>query len=507
MRDSRSRSRGRSHAGRRDASAQRLPILPLLILAGLLLLAPSVLLADEPSGGTDGGQPSGDQGSGGAAAGQPTTPPPAAAEPKKEESFMDKYENRKPLFGTYGKWIQHMEKMLLGADIWGNSATAPQGFLLATLGWGTMRPVDRFDKHRKMIDILPVLSFEDPFRPDIPHSGRFFNFDFGIHGKANGYGVGGLYGVTDRIQIGVMTQFMSTEVWLHPIFQPGTVDYLGIATLDDMLKMLNLLGRPSPKMKYRSHDIELGSLGLDPGDTTVSVTWNYFRTSWFSTAGTLNINVPTAHKAAPNSNLTFGLGPDFDTGAGAWGIGASIPLDFRAQKLANWLSFGITGEGMIFFQDARKSPKFLPINKDVWDYYKAQGVDVDFFQDLTDMHKFYYYTPGPWAAITASIGLGPASISYRHGFGGAATYRSNSPGFNKMIDVIGLVGYGDDGKLIFSMTLPLTPLYIPGAAMFRFEYQTDGRNALIFRDRFMAGIGFGIPLNPPERYRMKRTAQ
>ncbi|MCL4234087.1 MAG: hypothetical protein KJ042_06175, partial [Deltaproteobacteria bacterium] len=141
-------------------------------------------------------------------------------------------------------------------------------------------------------------------------------------------------------------------------------------------------------------------------------------------------------------------------------------------------------------------------NQDVKDYLASQGVDVNIFPDLSDIAGTYGYTPGPWFAAQAGIGMGPLSIAYRHGFAGAATYRTNSEGLKTLIDEIGLVGYGDDGKVVVNMIAPLTPLFIPGLLSFNFEYATDGRNALIFRDVYTIGVGLGFPLAVPDRYKM-----
>jgi len=134
----------------------------------------------------------------------------------------------------------------------------------------------------------------------------------------------------------------------------------------------------------------------------------------------------------------------------------------------------------------------------------AQGVELDFLPDLSDMDAHYYYQPPPWVAASGGIGAGPISVTYRHGWGFEAAFQSNSPGFRKMLDEIGLVGTGDDGKVIVAATIPLTPLYIPGLIQLRTEYQTDGRNNIIFRDIYQAGIGFFIPIAPPDRYKVPK---
>lgn len=405
--------------------------------------------------------------------------------------------NSESVFKRYARWLKYYEKLALEElDLWGNSATIPQGFLVPMFGWGTMRPYGRFDENRELVPLLPVLSFPDPWGS----RGKFLEFDFNIKGRGNAYFLSAMYGITDRLMAGISTQFVVMEVMIKPEFTPGTIDKLGIATLDDFYRLMEELGRPRPKTRYKTE-------GVDWGDTILSTTWNYYRTSWFSTAITGNINVPTAHQADPNKNLIFGLGPDIDTGYGAWGVGATIPFDFRAPKLVKWASFSITGEGFYFFPAKRKSPDFLPIDQDVRDYLESQKVEMDLFQDLTDMDEYYYYTPGPWAAVSAGFGIGPLSIAYRHGWGWSAKFESNSPGFEKMVDYIGLAGEGDDGKIIASLSIPLTPIYIPALAQLRFIYVTDGRNTIVFRDQYGAGIGFFVPLNVPERYKYKKGSE
>jgi|GEM_PF-3449603 len=486
-----------------DTTVRRLRLLARLlfllsILSVLFLGTSTVLAADEEDSGEDDADSSEDSEDDQEDAdlldedqeaedAVPLAEVPAEVEQKPE---------KKPLFGRYGRWLKRAEKMAMEElDLWGASSTVPQGFLVGLAGWGTMRPFQRFDQDRKLVDILPILSFDDPFHDE----GKFFKFDFNISGKGSALLASFMYGITDHLTVGVSTNFMVVEIKVDPIFTPGTVDYIGVSTLDEFYVVLEALGRPRPKTRYKTD-------GVDCGDTVLNLTWNYFRTDYFSTAVTGNVFLPTSHRADPNSNLTFGLGPDIDTGYGAWGVGMNVPLDFRLPKPVKWVSFSITGEGAYFFRSTRKSPDFLPIDTDVRDWIEAQGVDVDFFQDLTDMGSTYYYTPGPWAAVSGTLGVGPVSVTYRHGWGWEASYDSDSEGFKKMIDFIGLVGNGDDGKLIFSVSLPLTPIYLPALAQFRFEYQTDGRNTLVYRDIYGAGIGFFIPLAPPERYKLSKRS-
>jgi len=407
-------------------------------------------------------------------------------------------EGKDSLFKRYKCWLKHHESVLLGADLWGASATIPQGYLVGAFGWGTMRPYGRFDENRELVPLLPILSFPDPWGSE----DKFLEFDFNIRGSGNAYFLSAMYGITDRLMAGVSTGFVTTEIKLDPKFTPGTIDKIGVATLEDFYRVMEALGRPRPETYYKTD-------GVDWSDTSVSVTWNYYRTSWFSTAATPIVYLPTAHQADPNKNLVLGLGPDIDTGYGAWGVGATLPFDFKVFELGSLLSvtLTLTGEGAYFFRATRKSPDFLPIDQDVRDYLESQGVDMDLFQDLTDMGDTYYYTPGPWAAASLGVSMGPLSVAYRHGWAWAGKYESDSPGFESMIDYIGLVGEGDDGKLIVSLSVPLTPIYIPGLVQGQFQYQTDGRNTMVFRDQWGAGVGFMVPLAIPERYKMKEGSE
>lgn len=414
------------------------------------------------------------------------------AEPEKKKSMIDRYLESEPAFGTYGKWLRHYEKMAMEANIWGGSATVPEGVLVATFGWGTGRPYKRFDENRKETDILPIIEFDDPWGG----SGKFLEFDFKIGGKASGYLIAVLYGVTKNFSIGFTTTFVQTEIKFEPIFTPGTVDKLGIASIEDFYRMLELLGRPRPKLRYKTN-------GADWGDTQLMTMYNYYRNDWFSTGVNLSLNMPTAHTADPNENLTFGLGPDIDTGPGAWGIQGSLPFDFKPPDPVGFISFSVSLEGGYYLEAKRRSPRFLEINQEVRDYIEAQGVDVDMFQNLTDMDDYYIYQPGPWLGASIGIGLGPVGLSYRHGWGFTGRYQSNSSGFKQMIDVIGLVGNGDDGKITASLSIPLTPLYIPALAQLRMDYMTDGRNNLVFRDVYQVGLGIFIPLAVPEHLKFK----
>jgi hypothetical protein len=393
----------------------------------------------------------------------------------------------------YARWIKSVQNKFLSGeiDLWGSTATIPEGFLVVAFGWGTMRPGGRFDENRHLVDLLPVLSVPDPFNND----GEFFSFDFNADGEANGYFVGLSYGINDTLMITASTMMSTLNVKINPIFAPGSVERLGVATLEEFYTMLELLGRPRPKHSYKTD-------GVDMGDTTLAASWNYYRNEWFSTGMVGSLLIPTSHTAEPNSSIIFGLGPDLDTGVGAWGLGLANNFDFRPPKPLKIITFSFGLESAYYLQSKRESPDFIKPNQDVWDYMTAQGVELDFLPDLSDMDDYYYYTPAPWVAASAGIGAGPISITYRHGWGFEAAFDSNSPGFRKMLDEIGLVGTGDDGKIIVAISIPLTPIYIPGLIQLRTEYQTDGRNAMVFRDIYQAGFGLFFPLNPPERYRL-----
>ncbi|MBZ0273357.1 hypothetical protein K8I61_15065 [bacterium] len=400
----------------------------------------------------------------------------------------------KPWFGRYGEWIRFQEQLLLGMDLWGASGTIPEGYGILFFGWQHRRAWKRFDEHRKIVDVVPVISADDPFE----HKGKFFEFDFGIKGRLQGYGAGFQYGVTDRFMVGISTFWAIIHIDIEPIFTPGSSDQVGLVTLDDFYDLMVELGRPVPKTTYDSDPVDFG-------DTTVDAKWNYYREEFFSTSIQGGVFLPTSHRAHPQQNLIFGLGPDIDTGAGAWGAKFGTTFDTRPPDPVKSVSFSLTLEGAYFLETRRESPEFPPLNQDVKDYLSSQGVDVDIFPDLTDVPSHYYYTPGPWFAAQFGIGAGPFSIAYRHGFAGAPGFRSSSEGFKQLVDEIGLVGYGDDGKLLMSLNVPLTPLYIPGLLNLSMEYQTDGRNALIFRDVYTIGLGIGLPLAVPDRYKMGST--
>ncbi|MCB1152092.1 hypothetical protein KDL45_00475, partial [bacterium] len=375
-----------------------------------------------------------------------------------EEDAQAEEPAKDPPFGEYGKFLKHTENLLLSLDLWGSSATIPEGFGVVFMGWQTRRAWKRFDEHRKIVDIVPVIDAPDPFE----QKGKFFELVLNIDGRVSGYGAGFQYGLTDRITLGIDTYWAIIHLKLKPEFRPGSSEQVGIVTLDDIYTVLELVGRPELVTEYDSDPVDFG-------DTTISAKWNYFRAEHVSTAMTLGLVTPTAHEADPNENIIFGLGPDLDTGVGTWGIKGVHNFDIRPPDPVKAVTFSLGLEGAIFLEDRRETPTFGELNTDVRDYLQSQGVDVDIFPDLSDIGNYYYYTPPPYFAASFGIGAGPLSIAYRHGFGGAANYRTNSEGLKTLIEETGLVGYGDDGKLIFNLVVPLTPLYFPGLVNFNFE--------------------------------------
>jgi hypothetical protein len=418
----------------------------------------------------------------------------AAAPGMVESGDAGKQDEPGSALGDYGRWIKRAEKMALTElDFWGASQTMPEGFLVPMFGYGTMRAAQRFDNNRHLIDIIPVFHVPDPFR--LYNGEHFFDFNFNARGTTRGYLFALIYGISDHVMIGVNTLFADINISMNPILLPGSCERMGVATLNDFYKLLVQLGRPVPKLSYKSNP-------LDMGDTAIFVTWNYLRQEYVAAAITPKLYLPTAHRAAPNDNIIFALGPDLDTGSSAWGAGLNPVLDFRLPAPAKLVSFSFSGEGAVFGQTERTSPKFLKPNQDVIDYLTSQKVQLDLFPDLSDMKPHYYYTPPPWIAASATMGIGPASFGYRHGWGFMGNFQTNSPGFVKLIKVIGLVGNGDDGRIFGQVSVPLTPLYIPGLAVFHAEYLTDGRNTMVFRDIYQMGVGFLIPIAPPPKYRL-----
>ncbi len=310
-----------------------------------------------------------------------------------------------------------------------------------------------------------------------------------------GYGAGLMYGISDTVNLGLSTYWAVLHIRIDPVFSPGTSDQIGVVTLDDFYSILEMLGRTRPVTKYDSDPVDFG-------DTVIDLKWNNYRKKYVSTAVHASLVTPTAHQADPQKNMIFGLGPDIDTGAGTWGGILGGVIDFRLPEPAKFLTFTFGVDGAYYLPDKRPAPQFPDLVQDVKDYLSSQGIDVNIFPDLSDTGDYYYYTPGPWVAFSGGISLLIGSITYRHGFAGSANYDSDSEGFKDLVDSIGLVGYGDDGKIVVNSNIPLTPLYIPGLINFQFEYVTDGRNAMVFRDIYQIGMGIGIPLNVPDRYKM-----
>ena len=426
----------------------------------------------------------------------PAAPEAAAAE---DSSWWDDYT---------GYWDRKLE-WLSNKPLWGNTTQLPQGFLKIKYTVSHAQANSYYDRDGNRGPLLPPISFSDFGGP-----GRNLTVSPRITGKggegiAEGWGhtFQASYGITDPLDVFVelpfqqVTSGLRLETTLNGE-ETGPVEY-AIFT-----QLLQANGRPLPNTEFDSPMLL--------GDVSTGVSWNFFRSDWFSAAVTPKVFLPTGSPVDPNNDLTFLLGPGLDSGVGAFA--AAVVTGFDLKPL-DWLVLSFEVGSTYRFAYERDSPKFLPITDckriedpgkraelacpDTSAYDRAYDLEQSsIFPNLEGLDPTYTVMPGLATSFAAGFTLNfpiPVQFGYQFDRTEAPTVKASGRGesganFERLVRELQLLEASEIHSIALGTQLPLLPAYIPIIISPEGRWVVGGRNTIKLAAQYTLHIEGFIPL-------------
>lgn len=363
-------------------------------------------------------------------------------------------------------------------DFWGvQSLTCPEGVFSLKLITNCKRATERYRDDGSKGPIISPISFPDPFGT----SNDFMNVNIDMKGSGCGYVFRLFYAVNDPLDVFINFQFQNEDLEMNVKFQPGTSSQIGIRTEEDFYRLLELLGRPRPKTRYKSDSLELA-------DTDAGILYNYFRNDYFSAMVKPRVFFPTGRLADPNSALIFALGPQIDVGKGSYGLGLTHNFDLRPPEPFKWLIFATNINYVYYLRGKHPSPKFLKPDPTAKEFLENIGFESDYFPDLSDLNSYYYVTPGHNLEAVANLMFSKSFLGIGVGYGYLWSQKpiveTSSEEFKKMMDVLN--SYSESEAHAISLIVALRLFYFNIPAMLNLEarYPLGGRNYFVFEDDY-----------------------
>ena len=249
------------------------------------------------------------------------------------------------------------------------------------------------------------------------------------------------------------------------------------------------LGRPRP-------NLNVGSVSEKIGDMSLAVAWNYHRTENTSYATGFKVGFPTGDVAAADNSLTYALGPEIDLGLGSYSIEVGHIFDIRPPKPYRWFIISVEAYAAYYFKAKRDAPSTFtepnPGLKQVLDILEPI-MDLDdvtsYFPDLSGLSGKIDYRPGgqlkwvlqfvPTFAWWFPLSFGVTGIYFE-----SSVAEGNVPGFQELVDALGLVGRAHRYELWGKASIGLFALGIPATVSMGFNHYLAGENVLILEDNY-----------------------
>lgn len=389
---------------------------------------------------------------------------------------------------------------------WGNTAFPPAGMLAMKYQYAWVRANKRFDENGETVNAVPPL--------DILGS----ELDFGLSGTGSGYKFQFFYGITNNIACALEIPFQRLEPSFNIKFtplagiegklignllrryykgmedvpqwqRPSMADPDPDVALEALWLTFEALGRPRP-------NLNVGSVSEKIGDMSLAVAWNYHRTENTSYATGFKVGFPTGDVAAADNSLTYALGPEIDLGLGSYSIEVGHIFDIRPPKPYRWFIISVEAYAAYYFKAKRDAPSTFtepnPGLKQVLDILEPI-MDLDdvtsYFPDLSGLSGKIDYRPGgqlkwvlqfvPTFAWWFPLSFGVTGIYFE-----SSVAEGNVPGFQELVDALGLVGRAHRYELWGKASIGLFALGIPATVSMGFNHYLAGENVLILEDNY-----------------------
>ena len=378
------------------------------------------------------------------------------------------------IWGSYKYIMEHIVERALELDLYGVTSQLPQGVASFKWDWGVIAAKRRFDSHRKIGPLLAPFEFQGK------------EVELNLSGSGGGHTFQFSYGIIDDLD----WYFELPFTYMDVSFKPND------AGSDVLCNMFPLIGRPAMYQGYS------GSWLM--GDINTGFSWNLYRNSRFSVALTPRVFLPTAKLPDPNRSLTYGMGPELETGIGGWAVGFTQGYDLRIfpkGMLPWWMDIIASTEfGFSYaFEQEREYPwKF---NKPAID---LAAIDPDFarmFPDLSHIKEgdTFTYRPGMGMSMITQLQLQLAIFGLGFGYGfehsAEAEFGSDTDAaFQQMADALELTGTATTHAIQVAVSISLIPLYIPAEVAFQWRKVVDGYNSIIYDDFYQLTVKGFFPV-------------
>ncbi len=387
---------------------------------------------------------------------------------------------------TLGDFIDKKIARAEELDIYGNTGQLPEGIFGIKYTFRYLAANQRFIGNGQKTSLIPPISFTDG------SGNQLVNIDLNGKGDGTVHIFNFSVGLTDWINPFLEIQFADVRTTLNPSATfGGAFSALGFKNYDDLVKLIEQLGRPAPNPVFDTH-------GLEFEDIQTGVSTNWYHTPEISLGNTFSMFFPTGKIANPNNDINFALGPELDRGSGAYQLLLVSNADYRPAFLKKMFVLSGECDYKYSFTETRPSPSTFtapnPVLKKVLD---AVGFESDLFPDLSNIPPTFRWQLGQTVDLLGalSVDLDWVGLGVQYGFDYAAATKieSQSPQFVDLVDALQLTGKSTSHGLSFTVAPNTLKLGLPFLLGIVYEYPVAGTNSIAFSPSIRVITQFFLP--------------
>lgn len=389
-------------------------------------------------------------------------------------------------FDTFGDFIEKKIARAEELDIYGNTGQLPEGIFGIKYTFRYLAADQRFLGNGEKTSLIPPIAFSDGDGNEL--------VSINLNGKGSGFVhiFNFSVGLTDWINPFLEIQFADVRTTLKPSAKfGGTLAALGLSDYDDLVKVIEALGRPAPNEVF---DTE----GLEFEDIQTGVSTNWYHGPELSLGNTFSMFLPTGKIANPNNDINFALGPELDRGSGAYQLLLVSNVDYRPEFLGKRIVFSAECDYKYSFSYSRPSPTtFTAPNQVLAALLDAIGFESNLFPDLTNIPPTFRWTPGQSVDLlgSVSVDLDWVGLGVQYGFNhsGEVKIGSSSPEFVELVEALELTGMSESHGLSFTVAPNTLKLGLPFLLGIVYEYPVAGINSIAFTPSLRVITQFFLP--------------
>ena len=371
-------------------------------------------------------------------------------------------------------------------DIYGNTGQLPEGIFGIKYTFRYLAANQRFLDNGEKTSLIPPISCRDG------DGNELVSIDLNGKGSGTVHIFNFSVGLTDWINPFLEIQFADVRTTLKPTASfGGALAGLGLEDYEDLVKLINALGRPAPNEVFDTNGLEFEDI-----QTGVSTNW-YHGPEW-SLGNTFSMFFPTGGIANPNNDINFALGPELDRGSGAYQLLFVSAADFRPAFFSKRFVLSAECDYKYSFTYNRKTPTTFtapnPVLKALLD---AVGFESSLFPDLSNIPPTFRWTPGQTVDLLGSVsvdldwvGIG---LQYGYSYGAETKIESSSAEFVELVKALELTGQSSSQGLSITVAPNTLTLGLPFLLGVIYEYPLAGSNSIVFDPSVRVITQFFIP--------------